>query len=223
MKGYWETLRPFEKRVVVGVGALFFAVLNFLFVFPHFSELSAMQYRMAEAQVKLAKFQAEIGQTNIYAAGLRQLEGEALDVPAEDQLFQFQNTINAQAGRSGVHFNSNGKVNTQTNQFFLERSQSVSVQGAEPQVVDFLYSLGSGNSLIRVRELNLRPDPPRQQLVANVKLVASYQKKSTARPPAPANPVAGSPPSAKPTKPIASTPQSESTSAKPPFTTTKTQ
>jgi len=42
--------------------------------------------------------------------------------------------------------------------------------------------------MIRVRDLSLRPDPPRQQLVANVKLVASYQKKSTARPAAaPAN------------------------------------
>ena len=42
--------------------------------------------------------------------------------------------------------------------------------------MDFLYSLGSGNSLIRVRDLTLRPDPPRQQLSGTVKLVASYQK-----------------------------------------------
>lgn len=195
MKGYWENLRPFEKRVVVGAGVLLFIVLNFVFVFPHFSDLSAMQYRMAEAQRKLAKYETEIAQTNAYAVGLRQMEGEgALDVPAEEQLFQFQNTINAQAGKSGVHFNSNGKVNTQTNQFFLERSQSISVQGGEQQVVDFLYNLGSGNSMIRVRDLTLRPDPPRQQLVANVKLVASYQKKSTARPaPSPAKTVASTP------------------------------
>ena len=50
MKGYWENLRPFEKRVVVGVGALFFVVLNFLFVFPHFSDLNAMHYRKEEAK-----------------------------------------------------------------------------------------------------------------------------------------------------------------------------
>lgn len=186
MKGYWENLRPFEKRVVVGAGVLLFIVLNFVFVFPHFSDLSDTQFRMAEAQRKLASFQTEIAQTNTYAAGLRKLQGESgLDVPAEEQLFQFQNTINLQAGRSGVHFNSNGKVNTQTNQFFLERSQSISVQGGEKQLVDFLFNLGSDNSMIRVRDLNLRPDPPRQQLVANVKLVASYQKKSTAKPASP--------------------------------------
>jgi Tfp pilus assembly protein PilO len=188
MKGYWENLRPFEKRVVVAAGVLLFVVLNFVFVFPHFSDLSNMQFRMAEAQRQLGKFQAEIAQTSTYEVGLRKLEGEGgLDVPAEEQQSQFQNTINAQAGKSGVHFNSNGKVNTQTNQFFLERSQSISIQGAEQQVVDFLFNLGSGSSMIRVRDLNLRPDPPRQQLVANVKLVASYQKKSTAKAANPAN------------------------------------
>ncbi|MGH7969325.1 MAG: type II secretion system protein GspM, partial [Limisphaerales bacterium] len=130
MKGYWENLRPFEKRVVVAAGVLLFIVLNFVFVFPHFSDLSDTQFRTTEAQHKLAKFQEEIAQTNTYAAGLRKLEGEGgLDVPAEEQLFQFQNTINIQAGKSGVRFNSNGKVNTQTNQFFLERTQSISVQG----------------------------------------------------------------------------------------------
>jgi len=48
--------------------------------------------------------------------------------------------------------------------------------------VDFLYNLGSGNSLIRVRDLSLRPDPPRQQLSGNVKLVASYQKNPSKKP-----------------------------------------
>jgi len=197
MKGYWENLRPFEKRVVVAAGVLLFIVLNFVFVFPHFSDLGNMQFRMDEAQRKLGKYQAEIAQTNTYTIGLRQMEGEGgLDVPAEEQLFQFQNTINAQAGKSGVRFNSNGRVNTQTNQFFLERSQSISVQGGEQQLVDFLFSLGSGSSMIRVRDLNLRPDPQRQQLVANLKLVASYQKKSTARP------------AATPPKTVASAPKS---------------
>ena len=43
--------------------------------------------------------------------------------------------------------------------------------------LDFLYNLGSGNSLIRVRDLQLSPDAPaRQQLGGTVKLVASYQK-----------------------------------------------
>jgi hypothetical protein len=42
--------------------------------------------------------------------------------------------------------------------------------------VDFLYKLGSGASTIRVRDLELQPDPPHQRLSANIRLVASYQK-----------------------------------------------
>jgi len=42
--------------------------------------------------------------------------------------------------------------------------------------VDFLYKLGSDASMIRVRDLELQPDPPRQKLNANVRLIASYQR-----------------------------------------------
>jgi Tfp pilus assembly protein PilO len=181
MSAYWNNLKPFEKRVVVGFGVLFFIVLNFLFVIPHFSDLSAAHERMAEAQRKLARYESELAQTNVYAAGLRDFERENSDVPPEEQSLQFANTINAQAGQSGVHIGSGSHIITQTNQFFLEKSQSVSVQANEQQLVDFLYNLGSGNSQIRVRDLSVRPDAPRQQLMAQVKLVASYQKKPTVR------------------------------------------
>ena len=35
--------------------------------------------------------------------------------------------------------------------------------------------------MIRVLDLELQPDPPRQNLVANITLVASYQKKPAAK------------------------------------------
>ena len=38
-------LRPFEKRLVVGVGAVLFVVLNAWFVFPHFSDLARPRRR----------------------------------------------------------------------------------------------------------------------------------------------------------------------------------
>ena len=182
MSTYWAGLRTFEKRVVVGFGVLFFVVLNFLFVIPHFSDLAAVHFRMEQAKAKLARYETEIGQTNLYTRELREIEKENSDVPPEDQSLQFANTVNAQAGQSGVHIVSNSHINTQTNQFFLEKSQSLSVQSGEQQLVEFLYNLGSGNSQIRVRDLSVRPDPPRQQLVAQVKLIASYQKKGTGRP-----------------------------------------
>jgi hypothetical protein len=183
MKGYWDNLRPFEKRVVVGVGALFFVVLNFLFVFPHFSDLSAVQRRQDEAEVKLRKYNAEVQQIPTYKKLISEMESEGgASVAQDDQSFQFQQTLIAQAAKSQVRLNSGGKITYQTNQFFLELSLNTSLQSEERQLVDFLYRLGSADSLIRVRDLSLRPDPPRQQLVAQVKLIASYQKTAPPKP-----------------------------------------
>ncbi len=204
MNSYWQGLRPFEKRVVVGVGALFFVVLNALFVWPHFSDLRAAKVRMEEAKKKLALFENEIAQKQKYERLVQGLLSEGQEVPPEDQAFQFNNAINAQAGASSVRIMSNGRLTTTTNQFFIEKSQSISLQAGEPQLVDFLYSLGSSNSLIRVRDLDTRPEPNRHELVANVKLVASYQKKLPARPPAAAG-AGRAAPAATPALPAANT------------------
>jgi Tfp pilus assembly protein PilO len=169
-------LRPFEKRLVVGVGAVLFVVLNAVFVFPHFSDLSQARDRRLEALKKLERWQAEIDQRAKYDVGINKFRQEGLEVPPEDQQNQFARAIQDQQVRSGVGIQQFGRVSTQTNQFFLELTQPISVQSGEAQLVDFLYNLGSGNSLIRVRDLTLRPDAPRQQLSGSVKLVASYQK-----------------------------------------------
>ena len=169
-------LRPFEKRLVVGVGAVFFVVLNAWFVFPHFSDLSQAKDRRADAVKKLERWQAEIDQTRKYQAGINRFIKEGQEVPAEDQQNQFARAIQNQQVQSGVGIQSFGRTTVRTNQFFLELTQLISVESGESQLVDFLYSLGSGNSLIRVRDLALHPNPPRQALSGNVKLVASYQK-----------------------------------------------
>jgi Tfp pilus assembly protein PilO len=183
MKGYWESLRPFEKRVVMAAGVLFFIVLNAWLVWPHFSDMGQVKFRMQVAKDKLGKYQAEIAQTPTYLKKVRELEGQGLAVPAEDQALQFVNAVNAQAGQSGVRFlGTPGRIITVTNQFFIEKSQNFSVQGGEKQMVDFLYTLGSGESLIRVRDLGIRAEPAHHELVGTVKLVASYQKKTPTRP-----------------------------------------
>jgi hypothetical protein len=210
MKGYWANLRPFEKRVVVGVAALFFVVLNFLFVFPYFSELDKVADRNFQANRKLKLYENEIGQTNTYWKEVRRMESEGLEVPPEDQTRHFNNTIQAQAVRSGVQLTSGGRTTFTTNEFFIELSQTITAQSPEQPLVDFLYSLGSGNSLIRVRDLNLRPDPQRQQIVATITLVASYQKKTASRPAASSSPTApakgaGTPLAEAPGRPITTT------------------
>jgi hypothetical protein len=169
-------LRPFEKRLVVGVGAVLFVVLNAWFVFPHFSDLSQARTRKAEAQKKLQRWQAECDQIPKYRAAIASIIGESAEVPLEDQQNQFSRAIQMQQAESGVNVTSTGRPTAQTNDFFLKLTQTIGVQSGEPQLVDFLYKLGAGKSLIRVRGLTLRTDPPRQQLVASVTLVCSYQK-----------------------------------------------
>jgi len=177
MKTYWDSLRPSEKRLVVGVAALFFVVLNFLFVFPYFSEWSRVQDRGWEARRKLGVYQDEVAKTNETWKLVKQLQKGGADVPNEEQTLHFANTVNAQAAQAGVQLLSAGRISGTTNQFFIELSQNLSAQSPEESLVNFLYNLGSGNSLIRVKDLVVRPDPPRQRLISQITLVASYQKK----------------------------------------------
>jgi len=186
MKKYWEGLRPFEKRVVVGVATGLFVIFNVWFVLPHFSDLSGMRTRMADAQSTPRIRQAAIAQTPFYPKEVAKLQKEGLDVPQEEQALQFQRAVSDEESRSGVNPKSTGRISTRTNDpFFLELSQTITVESGEQQLVDFLFNLGSGNSLIRVRDLGLHPDAPHQQLSGTIKLVASFQKKPTAKPAAP--------------------------------------
>jgi hypothetical protein len=186
-------LRPFEKRLVVGVGVVLFVVLNAWFVFPHFSDLSQARVQRQESLKKLERWQAEIDQKDKYQAGISKFAKEGLEVPPEDQQNQFARTIQNQQAQSGVGIPSFGRTTTKTNQFFLELTQLISVESGEPQLVDFLYSLGSGNSLIRVSDLALHPNPPRLALSGNVKLVASYQKNPPKKTAPSANPSGATP------------------------------
>jgi Tfp pilus assembly protein PilO len=183
-------LRPFEKRLVVAVAAVFFVVLNAWFVFPHFSDLSDAKDRRADALKKLNRWQAEIDQIPKYQAGIARFAKAGQDVPPEEQQNQFAHTIQNQQAQSGVGIQNFGRTVSETNQFFVELTQTISVESGEAQLVDFLYSLGSGNSLIRVRDLALHPNPPRQALSGSVKLVASYQKNPTKKAAPAANPPA---------------------------------
>ena len=70
---------------------------------------------------------------------------------------------------------------TRTNDaFFVEQIQNINVTATDDELVDFLYKLGSDVSMIRVLDLELQPDPSRQKLNANIKLVASYQRSAPA-------------------------------------------
>lgn len=205
MKEYFMRLNSMERRFVVGVMLIVFVLLNWVFVWPRFSDWSKYLVRRQKADDTLVKFQQAIAQGDKIKPFVSKLEGEGMSVPPEDMTVNFMLTIQSQGAASGVSILSNSRMPERADQFFMERVQNLSVTAGESELVDFLYNLGAGNSLIRVRGLSLHPDAPRQKLTGNITLVASYQKKAPPRPapPAPA-------PVAKPAdKPAAEKPAAE--------------
>ena len=52
MKKYFAQLRPLERRLAVAVLVALFLVLNYVFIWPHFSDWSHLRYNLADAQRK---------------------------------------------------------------------------------------------------------------------------------------------------------------------------
>ena len=200
---YFARLSSLERRFIVLAIVVVFVVVNLWFVLPRFNDWSLVRNRHATALVTRAKYEKEIAQTATYTSQIGKLESEGVSVPLEDQSLNILTTINSQAVQSGVSILNNTPQPERTNQFFLERAQGLTIQSTEPQLVDFLFKLGDGNSLIRVRALSLRPDVPRQALSGNLTLIASYQKKLAARPAPALAAVAAPAPTVKTNKPPA--------------------
>jgi len=185
-----------ERWIIIVVIVGVFAIVNFVFVLPRLNDWGKLTNRMGEAQAKQKKYEDMIAQTTTFSNQISKLEGENSAVPQEDQAVNFLTAIQNQAAQSGVTVIANNRQPERTNQFFLERAQSLTVQSGEPQLVNFLYQLGTGSSLIRVRALSIRPDAPRTALSATVTLIASFQKKPSVKsppPPAGAKPAVAAP------------------------------
>ena len=177
MKKFFAQLRPLERRLAVGVLVILILVLNFVFVWPHFSDWGNLQGRMATARKNLARDQAVIAQSANYEALVKSLANQGEFVPTEDMAINFMRTIQSQSAASGVGIVNTSRQMTHTNEFFVEQVQNINVIATDAQLVDFLYKLGNDASMIRVRDLELQPDGAHQHLNANIQLVASYQKK----------------------------------------------
>ncbi len=182
-------LRPQERRLVVIVGLVVFFVLNLWLVWPQFSEWSKQKKRKGELEAMLLRFQNEIKKAPDYKKQLDDLERQGQAVLSEEQAVDLQKVVYSQAALVGIFpsgYEPGSKSSTgRTNQFFEEQSGTITVLTEEKPLVDFLYNLGAGNSLIRVRSMNLVPDPTRMKLAGTITLVASYQKKAPPKLPPP--------------------------------------
>jgi Tfp pilus assembly protein PilO len=186
MKKFFAQLRPLERRLAVGVLVVFILVLNWVFIWPHYSDWGDLRSRFEVAKQKLALYQTTVLQTSNYEAQVKVFESQGDVVAPEDQSINFLRAIQAQALASDVGMSSMGRPSTRTNDaFFVEQIQNINVTATDEQLVDFLYKLGSDASMIRVRDLELQPDTPHQKLNANIRLVASYRRNAPAGPKTP--------------------------------------
>ena len=177
MKKYFAQLRPLERRIAVGAMVVLFLVLNWVFVKPHFSDWGSLKTRLAAARRNLARDNNVIAEMPKYDALVKSLQGQGGFVALEDQSINMMRTIQTQSQQSGVSIVNTSRQTTRTNDaFFVEQVQNINVVATDSQLVDFLYKLGSGASMVRVLDLELQPDPAHQHLNANIRLVASYQK-----------------------------------------------
>jgi Tfp pilus assembly protein PilO len=180
MKKYLSQLRPLERRLAVGVLVVLILVPNFVFVWPHFSDWNNLHSRLEDSRQKLQLYQTTIAEMTNYETQVKNLENQGEPIAREDQAINFLRTIQSQSAQSGVGIVDTSRQVTHTNDaFFIEQIQNIHVTATDDQLVDFLYKLGSSASMIRVRDLELQPDPAHQHLSANIRLVASYQKMET--------------------------------------------
>jgi len=177
MKRYFEQLRPMERRLAVGVIVALILVANYVFIWPYFGEWGNLDNEIRQAQQSLRHYQDTIAQMPVYQLKLKPFENQGEFVAAEDQAINFMRTIQARSAATGVIIDNTSRSVTHTNDaFYVEQVQNISVLATDAQLVDFLYQLGNDPSMIRVRDLELQPDGPRQHLEASIQLVASYEK-----------------------------------------------
>jgi Tfp pilus assembly protein PilO len=179
-------LRPQERRLIVLVAVVIFIVLNFLFVRPHFGEWKSTENKIQQISTTLAAFQKEVARMPDYKSRLVTLQTNGSDVLTEE--LALQRTVQSQASSHGLmvtRYDPRARGSEmRTNQFFGEQALSIDFTSGGKELVDFLVDIAAGNSMIRVREMNVKPDPSQTKLMGNITMIASYQKKAATNKPA---------------------------------------
>jgi hypothetical protein len=176
-------LRPQERRLVVLAGAVIFVVLNLWFVWPHFRDYGRITNDIDRFRTTLEQYQAELNRVDEYTRRLAELEGQgAAGVMPEEQATLLISRIQMQAERSGLkHSGLTPAARTSRGtavELFEEQLLTLTLNPTGPEeLIDFLVQLASGDLVIRVRELDLRPDPSKTKLLGSIRLVASFQKR----------------------------------------------
>ena len=179
-----------ERRVVMFVLVVLIGVLAWM-AFDMIPKPEQTNVKINKINRDLKSWLKERNSVGTYKDQINKLEGMSSAVVQEEQEVDMSRTINKLEASSGINVSRQGRVNTETNNFFIEKSMRIDFSGKENQIVDFLWKLGESDSLVRVSEMRVRHDKNRYKLEGWMELTASYQKNVTA-------PVVSVTPSAQP-------------------------
>jgi hypothetical protein len=178
-------LRPQERRLVVIVGMVLFVLINWWFVWPFFWEWGKVQNDLRKDASTLTKYNNEIAKRGQYERKQRDLEQTGSEMLNNET--DFQRIVSSQAASAGVYVSDlrtggGGGFGSKTNQFFQEQSISVQFSSGGREIVDFLVGIAAQNAMIRVREMNIRPDSVGQKLQGSIVFVGNYARQQTNAP-----------------------------------------
>lgn len=187
MTGWFDRLNlaPTERRMAIAGLCILGLLFNYWFIWPYFAEWDVMARDRTKLEGQKQIYFKEVSKKSSYEKLLKELEGAGGQVLPEEQANRVQQGITAAAATNAVNL---GRVSPQVaslrmsaskdTNFFDEQIVIVDLTAKEEGFVNFLYALGSSDSMIRVRDMSrLRLDNSGQNLSASVTFVASFQKK----------------------------------------------
>ncbi len=193
-----------ERRLVMAVLVVLMFALAWM-VWGMIPSPSATKQEIAKKQTRLSSFQEEINKTDDYHQRISTLLGLGSEVIKIEQAVDMQTFVNDLTSANGVDITSTTSADPKTSEFFIEQSMTIRFSSKERELVNFLWKLGSSDSMVRVSQMRVQPDKNRYKLSGTMTLTASYQKnvKATKPKPSPAKPKAET--KAEPAKPKAET------------------
>lgn len=178
-------LRPQERRLVMVAMVVLFAVVNVWLIIPHFGEWKVVLEKLRKARQTAKLYAEENARIPKYKETLERMRDRGEFVLPEDQAVTLLQTVQTEAATANLYvtkLSPAGGGAIPNNPFFEEQRVTMSAVAGEPELVDFLRKLGAGNSLVRVRDMDLRPDATGTKLSANLTIVGNYLKKPGAKP-----------------------------------------
>ena len=171
-------LRPQERRLLVIVSLVIFVLLNMWFVWPYFDDWGRVRGEINRNRTTLERYKREIEQKPKYEARQRELQSTGSEMLSGET--DLSRIVQSQAASSGVQLGRQTFVKSggfgRTNQFFQEVSYNVEVNSGGKEIVDFLVGVAAQNAMVRVQNLDLRPQQNQTRLGGTITFVGNLQQ-----------------------------------------------